>query len=137
AVALLPVLTLALQAAALPLFPRFWQMVTRHLCRPLPLVVLAGSFFGVSEIGRACLFDDYPSDYARNPHLLLARSCFGSMVHFGDLREEGPADLDDFLPGQPRHAAVTIENRPINIIVIGLESNSADYRQQYHAHHAT
>jgi arylsulfatase A-like enzyme len=134
ALALAPLLTLALHLVLTGAFPRFWRRAARGLCRPVVLLVLIGSLGGVCSATLRTWFDDHQGDFARSPHLLLARSLFWD-VTFGDLGEGEAevADLDDFLPGRARLSLLPLRERPRNIILVVIESGGSAYFDTYGA----
>jgi glucan phosphoethanolaminetransferase (alkaline phosphatase superfamily) len=128
AVALVPIFVIALHLLGLTAFPTYWRRTATWLGRPLVLLLLIAGLAAVSQAGQYGLFPGCNKDFARNPHLLLARSFFWD-VSFGDLDEQ-TGDLADFQLGDPHHG-FNLEKRPKNIILIVLESCAAQYFQIY------
>lgn len=129
AVGLLPLLILEIHLSFTRVFPTFWQNVPRLVCRPLLLIL---AFVGLGGAGVAAqnhdLFREHRTDFAQNPHLLLARSC----IPADDDEEDGTSpDTVDFEPGRPHHVHLQLEKRPKNIVVIVLESGGSRYMQRY------
>ncbi|HEV3237404.1 MAG TPA: sulfatase-like hydrolase/transferase [Gemmataceae bacterium] len=128
AVAMLPLLVIALHLVVLSAFPAFWRRTATRVGRPLVLLLLIAGLTAVSQAGQYGLFPGCNKDFAKNPHLLLARSLFWDMS-FGDLDEQ-TGDLADFEMGDP-HLGCNLEKKPKNIILIVLESCAAQYFQVY------
>lgn len=125
ALVLLPLVTIAVHLWLIWAFPRFWQRAARCLCRPVLLVALSAGLFLFAREVRSGTFFDTPRDFAENPHLLLARSCFDHM-DFGDGENSG-IDPSEFQPGHHHLSHLPLDKRPKNIVLIVLESLSAQY----------
>ncbi len=130
ALALLPLTALTIHLAVVRAWPRFWQHAANYLCRPVVLLLLIFSLFRASQAAQERYFPVTSSDFAHNPHLLLACSLLPDKT-FDEGDAGPPGDLSDFLPGQPGHTPGLLEDRPTNIIVIVLECGASNYMQSH------
>ena len=104
------------------------------VCRPLVLLLLLAGLLGAAYEARCDLCYWSPKDFVRNPHLLMAGSCF-SGKNFA--LTDGTPDVADFLPGQAQVTPDLLQKRPKNVILIVLESSSVVYLDLYGGPHAT
>jgi arylsulfatase A-like enzyme len=129
ALALVPVLTLAVQLGVLSAFPRYWRAVAARAGRPV--VVVAGIVVcgGVAAAAQNGLVVSGTCDYPHNPLLHFLRS----LVHAPTIaRYDGDdEDLANLAPGRPGHTPGLLASRPKNIIVIAAESVGMRYLQAY------
>ena len=129
ALALVPLLALALHLLWVHQLPRFWSSLAWLVARPL---VLVGGIVGLSFVTietQRTLFREHRGDFTENPHLLLARSLIWDM-EFGDVGPE-PPETAEFEPNQPRLSGLTLAKRPTNVIVIVLECAACTYLSNY------
>src|SRR5207249_4987557 len=91
------------------------------------LLLLMIVLLKASQEARQTLFRDRSDDFAHNAHLLFARSLLPDSSLDDD--DGAAGDVNDFLPGQPRHTPNRLQKSPTNIIVVVLESGGAIYMQ--------
>jgi arylsulfatase A-like enzyme len=128
--AFLPLLLLLAHLLGLRYLGGLWRRLPRLVCRP---AVLAALLLGLAGAGAAArgmpCFDDYHTDFAQSPPVLMVRSLFVSHG-FGDLGD-APPERAEFEPNRPRHACPPLRHRPKNIVVVVLECGSWRYLQNY------
>jgi lipoteichoic acid synthase len=138
-VAIIPLLALAAYLALFRYLRPWWQRLAGAL-HPLTVLALVLVFAAVAYGARKGVFSDQPpGDFARNPHLHLAKSYFARLT-FGDVDDVGDIDPADFEPGQANPGLQilataangnTLQKRPKNVVLIVLESMSKEYLQIY------
>ncbi len=126
ALALLPLLALALHLLLVHKLARFWINVSALVIRPLLLLAGIWGLCYVTTETQHTLFNDHRSDFTENVHLFLVRSLFRSDMGLDDVGPE-PPETAEYEPGRPRHSGLVLAKRPTNVIVIVLESSGALY----------
>src|SRR5439155_9866873 len=103
-IAFIPLLALAVDLALFRYLRRWWQGLA-DLLRPaavlVAVLVLLVFACGALAYGarKGAFSDQLPYDFARNPHLHMARSCVERLM-FSKVEDPGDIDSTDFEPGR-------------------------------------
>jgi arylsulfatase A-like enzyme len=127
---ILPCLVLATHLLSLYLFGGGLMRLTATVMRPWVLPTLVAILFGSSYIAQNRWFTEENHEFADSPHLIFLRSWLWGVGYQTPIEPE-PAEFAEFLPGQSWTPLGYPGARPKNLVVIVLESVSANYLNVY------
>ncbi len=138
---------LAVVGAAYALGRAAWttRLAPRKPLTALALIVLLATYAAVCHVYVRARWDDpnrWERRIAQNPHTVFVASCLAELWHADAAELFDDPDESDFLPRQFRPALHAVsfvkdQGRPRNVLLIVLESTSAEYVSLYSGKYPT